>query len=162
MPRFTPNIIRLGISGLSLLSAIAVYLFLRLEPPVLLEPFQSSEKWFLSNAAMFGSAPSFFYTLSIGLLVGAVSSNFFAARIHCLAWTAIALLLELAQHAIFADQVTGFLVKLLPETVMKIIGPYWTRGIFDPLDLLATFIGGLLALVILSWLRTEADDSSGQ
>ena len=111
---------------------------------------------------MFGSAPSFFYTLSIGLLVGAASSNFSAARIHCLAWTAIALLLELAQHAIVADQVTGFLGRLLPETVMNIIGPYWTRGIFDPLDLLATFIGGLLALVILSWLRSESDDARDQ
>ena len=38
MLRFTPNIVRLGISALSLLAAIAVYLLLRLEPPALLEP----------------------------------------------------------------------------------------------------------------------------
>ena len=162
MARITPNTLRLSVASLSLIAAVAVYLFLRLDPPALLEPFQASDKWFVSHAGLFGSAPSFFYTLSIGLLVGAISLNLSGARIHCLIWVGIALILELAQHAIFAEKITSVLVDFLPKTVIEIIGPYWARGIFDPLDLLATIIGGLLALVLLSCLLTENDDERSQ
>ena len=162
MARITPNILRLSVAGLSFLSAIAVYLFLRLDPPALLEPFQSSDKWFVSPAGLFGSAPSFFYTLSIGLLVGAVASNLSGAKIHCLIWTGIALVLELAQHAIVAEKITGVLVDFLPKTAIEIIGPYWTRGVFDPFDLLATLIGGLLALFILTCLLSENDHARSE
>ena len=162
MARITPNTLRLGVASLSLISAIAVYLFLRLDPPTMLEPFQSSEKWFVSHARMFGSLPSFFYTLSIGLLLGAISSNLSGARIHCLIWIAMALILELTQHGIITEQITGVLVDFLPKTAIEIIGPYWSRGVFDPLDLLATLIGGLLALVLLSCLLPENYDARSQ
>ncbi len=162
MARITPNTLRLGVASLSLLSAIAVYLFLRLDPPALLAPFQSNNKWFVSHAGMFGSLPSFFYTLSIGLLVGAISSNLSGAKIHCLMWIGIALILELAQHAIIAEKITGILVDFLPKAATKIIGPYWTRGVFDPLDLLATIIGGFLAIVVLSCLLPENNDARSQ
>jgi len=162
MVRITPNTLRLGVASLSLLSAIAVYLFLRLDPPALLEPFQASDKWFVSPAGLFGSLPSFFYTLSIGLLLGAISSNRSGARIHCLIWIGIAFILELTQHAIVADQITDILMDFLSEAATNIIEPYWTRGVFDPLDLLATVVGGLLALVLLSGLLTENQDARSQ
>jgi hypothetical protein len=37
--------------------------------------------------------------------------------------------------------------------------PYWTRGVFDPLDLAATLAGGLVALVLLARLPAEARDA---
>ena len=161
MVRIAPNTLRLGVASLSFIAAVAVYLFLRLDPPALLEPFQSNGKWFVSQAGMFGSLPSFFYTLSVGLLLGAVSSNLSGARIHCLIWIGIALILELARHAIVAEKITVVLVDFLPEAATKIIGPYWTRGVFDPLDLVATLIGGLLALFVLSRRLPEKNDVHG-
>lgn len=71
-------------------------------------------------------------------------------------------MLELAQHAIIAEQITSVLAGFLPEPAIKIIGPYWTRGVFDSLDLLATITGGLLALVVLSCLLPENNDARSQ
>jgi hypothetical protein len=155
MARITPNILRLGIAGLSLLSAISVYLFLRLDPPALLEPFHSSLQWFVPPGELSGCLPSFFYTLSIGLLLAAVASNLSDARLHCLIWVAIALVLELTQHALVAERIAGFLEYYSPGIVVGITGPYWIRGVFDPFDLIATVAGGMLAMALLSCLPGE-------
>ena len=154
MTRNTLNISGIGIACISISLAIAVYMFLRADLPVLLEPFQPSHKSSLANAALFGSAPSLLYTLSIGVLLGTIAPNPAAARFHCLGWTAIALLLEVTQHAVFARPVIGVLTNYFPDPIIRIVGPYWSRGVFDPLDLLATLIGGILALVIVSRLAS--------
>jgi hypothetical protein len=145
-----PLILRLGISGIALLAAVAVYLFMRLNPPALLEPFQVMSRLSGSHAGLFGGAPSFFYTLAIGLLIGVCASTRSSARFHCLVWIGLALLLEVSQAQIFATPVTAGLTQILPDSIWRHVGSYWTRGVFDQFDLLATSLGGAIALALLT------------
>ena len=145
----------LGIAGGALLAAIAVYLFTRLNPPALLEPFQVTSTLSGVRAGLFGSAPSFLYTLSIGLLIGVCASTRSGARKHCLSWTGLALALELSQAEIFTTPISHHLAAILPDPAWQVVGSYWTRGVFDPLDLLATLLGGTIALAILTCMPGE-------
>jgi hypothetical protein len=139
---------RLGIATLSLSAALAVYCLARIYPPALLEPLQATLPALAAQTALFGSLPSLLYTLAIGLLIGCCASTPGAARLHCLLWLGIALMLELAQHPLVSAPVSERLYDMVTESTWQVIGPYWTRGSFDPLDLLATLIGGVIALVL--------------
>ena len=132
--------------------AIAVYSFARIHPPELLESFQATNPILAAQTWIFGSAPSFFYTLALGLFIGSCASTVTDARVHCLAWIGLAICLELAQHPIVAVHLSTWLAAMLPESSWELIGPYWTRGIFDPLDIIASLIGGSIALVLLTHL----------
>jgi len=158
MARNAPLTWRFGIASLSLLSAIAVYCFARLYPPALLEIFQATNPMLASLTVLFGSAPSFFYTLALGLLVGDCASTLIKARIHCMVWIGLALCLELTQHPIVTGILSSWLTAVLPELFWDFVGPYWTRGTFDRLDLIATLIGGIIALALLTSLPTEVND----
>jgi len=72
MTRNTPLTLRLGGASLSLLIAVAVYLLARIYPPETLAPFQSAEISLATHTEVFGSAPSFFYTLALGLFISAL------------------------------------------------------------------------------------------
>ena len=151
---------RFVIASLSLLAAVAVYSFARFHPPELLESFRATNPILAAQTALFGSVPSLFYTLSIGLLVGACAPTFLGAKLHCLSWIFLALILELSQYPTLAEPVSNWLVIVLPELSGEIVRPYWTRGVFDPLDLLATLVGGYIALALLRHLPTENTDAS--
>ena len=146
---------QLGISGFSLLASFAVYFFARTCPPEILTPFLATSNELSAYTGIFGSAPSFFYTLSIGLLVGVCASASSGAQRHCLFWIAVALSLEVSQHPFFAEPLSTWLVTVVPGSGWEILGPYWTRGVFDPMDLIATLAGGLIALVLLNYLPME-------
>jgi hypothetical protein len=110
---------------------------------------------------IFGSAPSFLYTLALGLIIGCCAAPRPSAKFHCLAWTGLCMLLEVSQHPHLASRVLSRLGELLPDQSLQLLGPYWARGIYDPVDLLATLAGGLLATALI-WHSTEeranADD----
>lgn len=136
----------------SLSLAIAVYCFARSVPPEVLSTWTATNNELASYTAIFGSAPSFFYTLAIGLLLGACAAGEDRARLHCLAWTGLSLLLELSQHSLFAGAISDLGAEMIPGSAWAVVGPYWSRGIFDPLDVLATLAGCLVALTIISRL----------
>jgi hypothetical protein len=154
------KLIKLGIASLSLLAAVAVYSFARIYPPEFLEPFQALNSDLATHSAIFGSAPSFFYTLALGLAIGACASSPLRARFHCLIWIGLALFLELTQHSIFAESFSSWLRTNLAEPVWSMFVPYWTRGVFDPLDLLATLVGGIIALTLLIHLPKGNSDEN--
>jgi hypothetical protein len=77
---------KFGIGSLSLLAEVAVYSFARFYPPELLESFQATNSILVAQTELFGSAPSFFYTLALGLFIGACASTLTNARVHCLVW----------------------------------------------------------------------------
>ena len=139
---------KLGIAGLSLLAAIAVYVLVRPYPPELLGSVSLNLAYPAGFTGLLGSAPSFFYTLAFGLFIGAIARNFW----HCLAWILLVLLLELSQLQYFAAKITYWLQDLLSERAWHFIGPYWSRGTFDPLDMLAALAGGLIALFLVTRL----------
>ncbi len=149
-----------GIASLSLLAAIAVYSLARFHPPESLGSFQATYPILVAQTELFGSAPSLFYTLSIGLLVGACASTFLGARLHCLSWTSLALLLEFSQYPTLAEPISNYLATFSPESRWEVVLPYWTRGVFDPLDLLTTLVGGFVALALLTYLPMEVNDAS--
>ena len=153
---------RLGVASLSLLAAIAVYCFARIYPPEVLEPFQVTGTDLTAYTGIFGSAPSFFYTLAVGLVIGICASTRFSARFHCLIWIGLALILELSQHPIIAEAVSGWLRTNFFDSIWKLIGPYWSRGVFDPLDLLATLLGGGVVFYLLTNLSLEKSNVRSQ
>jgi len=149
---------RFSIASAALLAAIAVYCFARFYPPELLESFKATNLILAAQPGFFGSAPSLFYAISIGLLVGICSSTPNSARLHCLLWIVVALFLELSQHPIVAEPLVTLLAETLSESSWILVAPYWTHGSFDPLDLLATLVGGSIALALLTHLPKENSD----
>jgi len=150
---------RLGIAILSLLAAVAVYCFARIYPPEILTPIQAANTELAAQIAVFGSAPSFFYTLALGLFISACASTLTNARVHCLVWIGLAICLELTQHPVVSEHFSTWLAAILSESSWELIGPYWTRGTFDQLDLIATLIGGFIALALLTYLPKEVNDA---
>jgi hypothetical protein len=138
--------------------AVAVYLFTRLSPPAPLEPFQITNTLLGAHSDIFGSAPSLFYTLAIGLLIGAFASTSANGRLHCLIWIGLALCLEISQVSIVAKPLASWLSETFPLSIWELFGPYWAHGVFDPIDLLATVIGGAIALAALTYLPREVKD----
>ena len=149
---------RFGIAGAALLAAVAVYCLARIYPPELLSPFQATDPLLAEQTALFGSAPSLFYTFAIGLFVGTFASSRASAKRHCLNWLGIALLLEISQHPFVAIPLASWLADTLFISIWEIIGPYWEHGVFDPQDIIATVIGGLTALTILTFFSTGHRD----
>lgn len=140
---------QLGIAGLSLLAASAIYIFTRASPPALLSPFTLFDGDYVSRSGVFGSAPSFLYTLAICLVIGAIAASYATARNLCLVWVVLALLLELSQAQAFAVLIVDWLTEYLPANLLAMVESYWARGTLDPLDLLATLLGGSAALVYI-------------
>ena len=149
---------KIGTAVIALLMVVAVYLFVRLNPPALLEPFQITNSLLGAQPDFFGSAPSLFYTLSIGLLIGVFASTSASAKLHCLIWIGLALCLEISQASIIAGPLTSWLSTTLPNSAWELFGPYWANGVFDPFDLLATIVGGVIALAVLTYLPREVKD----
>lgn len=147
-----------GTAILALIMAVAVYVFVRQNPPTLLEPFQVTNALLGAQPGFFGSAPSLFYTLSIGLLIGVFASTLASSQLHCLSWIGLALCLEISQASIIANSLVSWLSSILPDSVWELVGPYWANGVFDPLDLLATLVGGVVALSVLTRLPREGKD----
>ena len=142
---------RLAIAGTALLTAVAVYCLARIYPPELLTPFQSTIPILAEQAGLFASAPSFLYIFAIGLIVGCCASTPASARTHCLIWLGLALLLEFSQHPVIAEPLVSWLADTLFVSAWQVIGPYWKKGVFDPLDMIATATGGLAALILLAY-----------
>ena len=137
-----------------------MYSFTRIYPPELLVSIQATHPGLAAQTGLFGSAPSFFYTLALGLFIGASASTLTNARIHCLVWIGLAMCLELTQPPIVAEHLSTWLAAILPESTWGLIGPYWMRGVFDPIDLIATLFGGLIALFLITRLPME-DNNAG-
>ena len=145
---------KLGIACVSLLLALSVYVFARPNPPDLIAGLHWRSDWLTAYSAYLNSAPSLFYTLAIGLCIGLCAWSRTAALRHCALWTGLAACLELTQAPFIAARLADWLEPVLAASAWHAIGPYWQRGVFDPLDLLATFAGGTLAILLLSHLST--------
>ena len=147
-----------GIAGTALLAAVAVYCFVRDYPPELLAPLKTTIPVLAGHTDLFGSAPSFFYTFAFGLIIGICASTRTCAKRHCLTWLGIALLLEVSQHVIVAKPMIAWLTDRLSVASWKIISPYWSHGVFDPLDIIATIAGGMFSLSLLNYSKGRGRD----
>ena len=150
------------LASLSFLAAMAVYCFARTSPPGLLTSFQAVNPALAGQTAVFGSAPSFFYTLALGLFIGLFASTATRGRFHCLLWLSLVFLLESTQHPAIASLLAAWLADVLPVSAWELVGPYWLRGVFDWYDLLASFTGGIVALIALTHLSRERTDENDE
>lgn len=141
--------LRILVALASLAAGVAVYALGRSIPPAILSPLAITRHALPAPAWFAGSAPAFLYTLALGLLAGTAAPAHAAAR-HCLAWTGLALCLELAQLPALAAAIAATLERHLPPALWHATAPYWKTGTFDPVDLAATVSAGLLALYLLS------------
>ena len=140
------------IASWALLAAVAVYCFARVYPPEILSQYNATYSVLAAHTGFLGSAPSFFYTLAFGVFIGASAPSLTAARWHCLVWVTLVICLELSQQSTFSRPLIEGMAGLMPESIWQLVEPYWTRGIFDILDLLATLAGGYVAILILSYI----------
>ena len=150
------------IAGISMLTAVAVYGFARTYPPEILVPIAATIDYPSSLTGLFGSAPSFFYTMALGLVIGICASTLSSAIFHCSIWTGLALILELSQHPMIAHSVSSWIRSNSFDSVSRLFEPFWSVGVFDPLDLLATLVGGVIAMYLIICLLPEKDDAPGQ
>ena len=156
-----PALTRLvSLACFSLVAAVAVYCFARNSPPELLKSFQAINPALAMQTEVLGSAPSFFYTLSLGLFIGLFAATETSGRLHCLLWLSLVFLLESTQHPAIASPLVTWLPDILPVSVWGLVGPYWLRGVFDWHDLLASFAGGMLALFAFTRLSRESFDEN--
>jgi hypothetical protein len=158
--RNKPLIFKLVVASLSLFAAVLVYNFARIYPPEILASIQATHPGLAAQTGLFGSAPSFFYTLALGLFVGLCASTQRSGRLHCLLWLSLVLLLESTQHPLITSLLVTWLPNTLPASAWELVGPYWLRGVFDQHDLLASLIGGIVALVALTNLSKERTDEN--
>ena len=150
---------KLGVATLSLFSTVLVYSFTRIYPPEILTSIQATHSGLAAKTELFGSAPSLFYTLALCLIIGACVSNRSTTILHCFLWIGLSLGLELTQHSAFAGSLSTSLPHVLPESTWGLIESYWTRGVFDLIDLVATLIGGLIALLLITYLPMEENNA---
>jgi len=139
----------------ALAAAIAVYSFARPMPPLILARLHTADHLTSLPVWLTGSAPAFLYTLAICLLMSAAAPG--RATRHCIAWTGVAVCLELAQHPGLAMKVEQWLAPNLPGAIWQSTASYWTTGTFDPVDLAATCLAGLLAVFLTRRIATGAD-----
>lgn len=147
----------IALTTASFAAAVGVYILARGNPPAIIEPFRTTIPSLAAQGGVFGSAPSLFFTLSVAILIGIVAGSRNKAIPHCLAWVLIACCLELSQHVSIASIIVDSAADILPASIWHYLSPYWVRGYFDPLDLVATLLGGSLAVVALNRLPTEHD-----
>ena len=132
----------------SLAAAVAVYDLARAFPPKFLDALQVFDSVLRLPGWLSGSAPSFFFSLALALMIGLAAAPRSAGR-HCLAWIAIALTLEITQLRALAVGLSDRLAATLPDWAWRSIAAYWTAGTFDLNDLLASAAGGALALLLV-------------
>ena len=135
-------------AGLALLAAVAVYCFARVYPPQIFAPFAQAHSPLLAHLSFTGNAPSFFYSLALVMFICLAAGSLADAKRHCLHWTILAVGLELSQ----LSTVPGVIIELAPglvaDTTWQMLAAYWIRGVFDPLDILATIAGGGIGLML--------------
>ena len=146
----------------SLSIGIAVYCLARANPPEIFTSIRATSDHLVAMSATFGSAPSFFYTLALGLLILMSAPSRGSVKLHFIAWTGLCLLLEVSQYPTISMWISGRLSNLIFESGLDLFGHYWLRGVFDPLDLLATFAGGLVAFVLAMQLPFAGSYANGE
>lgn len=149
----------LVVASTALLAAISVYCLARFHPPMLLAPFKATSSILVAQTDLFGSAPSFLYTFAVSLILCLCASTRAAALLHCNVWLGLSLLLEVTQHPILAKPLVEWTSQWSGVPGWETSLPFWSRGVFDALDTVATVAGALSALTLFVWLekRTKND-----
>jgi hypothetical protein len=95
--------------------------------------------------------PSFAHTCCFILLTSALLTPWGIAPLSiCLTWCAVEVSLELAQVDLLANKILAVLPPWLADwPVLENIPGFFSRGQFDPFDLIAIGLGGAVAWLII-------------
>ena len=155
MIRSTALIWIVSAANSSLLAAVASYRFVRNNPPEIFAPRTATNSIIAPYTNVFVSTLSSSCTLALGLIIGVCASIRSSANLHCLMWTGLALCLDLSRHRINTEPVSTWIGNNLPGSIWTLSGSYWSRGVFHPMDLLTTVMGGSIAFHLLTHLSSE-------
>ena len=151
-PAATAVTLRLaGLACAALLLGLAVYLTDREPGHALLIPSFAT----LRTGPLFGAAagwlPSFVHVLALGLLSAAVwPSRGRVPYAACALWWLVDVAFEVGQHPRLAGAVADALQRALGDgPAASGLAGYFTRGRFDPADIVAATAGALVAAAVL-------------
>ena len=126
-----------------------------------LKPLQATQSILAARPELFGSLPSLFYILAMGLLLGSCATTPAGSRLHCSLWIGLGIALEFTQHPLIAMPLSSWLPVVMGDSVWTLTGSYWLHGTFDPADLIATVVGGAIALAILAYTQGNKHEAMG-
>ncbi len=144
MKQYSLKLFALGLLALGL--GLLIYLVLRPQDSSYLNHYLSFYQ-FWPSPPVFNSLPSLFHVLAFSLFSISVLGRNYAFH-SCLFWFLLNVAFELLQHPVLSHL-----------DFPGILGAY-ARGTFDYLDILVSFIGACLALIINHLLERGRDVSS--
>ena len=120
-----------------------------------------------SGAAWFGAVggwlPSFVHAFGFSVLTAWVLTDRelppsrWGVWVACGGWALVETLFELGQHRALSPWLAGTLGQAFDHSAWaQQLGRYFTRGVFDPADLVAAWTGCALAAMALLWARAAA------
>ena len=106
--------------------------------------------------AVGGSFPSFAHTYSFALVFCLLLAPWrVSPGLVCGGWSAVEALLEIAQLASIGTRILQSLPAWFADwPILANIPFYFSRGSFDPLDLLLALLGGLVAWFTFVWINS--------
>ena len=121
--KWNGNFVRFSNAGSSLLAAFAVCCFAQIYLTQILIPFSVTDNYLSSHTSFFESAPSFFNTIAIGLVIGVCASSQSSAKFHCSTWISFPLFLELSQAPDIAQSVSSGISISVIDSISTLFGP---------------------------------------
>lgn len=138
---------------------VAVYAFLRPQPAAFLPVGWHRPLSHDLTAAVLGCLPTFVHALAMSLATAAVLGVAAdrARGVICMAWCAVEIMFEAAQHPKVGVPLLAGLPSALAGTgVLTALGSFARTGTFDPLDIAAAAFGSWVAYAVLT--RTNDTD----
>jgi hypothetical protein len=94
--------------------------------------------------------PSFSHAFALSLLTVAAGGYLLkGARVICLGWLAVHFIFELGQHSAVSASLADLIRQIGNYRIVERSALYFERGVFDPLDLVASLIGVSLAYGVI-------------
>lgn len=106
--------------------------------------------------------PSFFHALAFSLLtVAAGRYSLKQARVVCLGWLVIHFIFELGQNSIMSGKLASIIRQIGDYQFSERSALYFERGVFDPLDIIASIMGVSLAYGLIYFYSYRQANKTG-
>ncbi len=145
------NVRHITMGTIVLLAGTLVYIFARPGGAAFLPDCFILCRHPLPPARFWGSLPAFTHTMGICLLAaGVLSAGRTAGAWFCAFWGMVEAAFELGQH----PEISPWIATHLPLwfdhiPIFGLVRGFFQRGVFDPVDLAAVFLGAIIAYLVI-------------
>lgn len=153
-----------AIAGLFALAlAVVLYAVARADGSAYLVPIQLSQILpAIESGAALGSLPAFLHVFAFTLLT--ITAARPGSVVACVAigcgWFLVNVLFEAGQHPDIAPVIDSVLpASFVAAPLLENVGPYFSHGTFDPLDILAAALGTAAAIGFIFLVRQRESES---